>query len=153
MKRIIYLLITVIFITGCDKMIDIEYNTNVKESTPKSFWEGIWDGTLTSLDEKYEYGCTLTITKYTEKSIKGTLKIYSLPEKNDFIIYDLKITNNKNFLKIETIDRIKEKGSISFCDESTFNLELSEDKKSLTGFGRSQGDCLITDSKVNIEKQ
>ncbi len=154
MKRIIYLLIIVAFIISCDKMIDIEYNTNVKESTPDLIWKGTWDGKLSSIDKKHEYGYTLTITEYSEKSTKGILKISKLPERKDFIIYSLEIERkNNDLLKIKTLKRTEEKGSISFCDKSIFNLELSNDKRSLTGVGNSEGDCLITDSIIKLEKK
>ncbi len=156
MKKIIYLSILSILILSCDKMIDIEYNTNVKDSAPDLIWKGTWDGTLTSLDRKHKYGYTLTITEYKKKSIKGVLKISKLPEKTDYIFYnklDIESVYGSKFLKIKTSSNFEKKGDISFCNENTFNLELLEDKKSLTGFGKSQENCLITDSTIKLEKK
>ncbi len=161
MKRIIFLFILTISFTACDKVIDIvEYNTNAnveeggEEEEPQEFtWKGTWDGTLTNKEDKTQkYGYTLVITKDTEGVIEGTLKISNLPEKTDYIIYSLNIKHRGNVLIVRTLNKIKEEGSITFCNKNTFNLVLSRDKKSLSGFGKHIG-CSITDSKINIEKK
>lgn len=171
MNKIIFLLSVVVFL-GCSKKIDIEYQSEEKrtkktEKPPitkekEGFLEGVWDGVMTCPDAKCckpKHHYVLTITKHTKNEIKGSLKISNVPEQQYFVSFKLRLNFDEttNVLTIETTEIIESHSSRNcsrYCDDNTYILQLSKDKKVLSGKW-TKTDCpsnLLIGATINIEK-
>ncbi len=169
MKKIIFLL-SIVTLLGCTKKIEIEYQSKEKRTeetekppTPpeetKDFLVGTWEGPMncpSCCRSKYLY--VLTITKHEKDNIEGTLKISNVPEQQYAASFnlDLSFDSSTSTLTVRTKGKIKENSNprcSKFCDNNTYELKLSKDKKVLSGKW-TKSDCSVDlpSTSINIEK-
>ncbi len=152
MKKIIYLLTLTVFVLSCDKIIDIEYDTNVKEDPVSVYLYGTWESKLTTRTCKEEYTYTFRI----KSKDKGKLTIYR-KSKKDSIVYDVKIEKKKKGLyKLETSNKIEYTEDLcdKFCEENTFYVKkMDANGKDLLIYGSSDKDCTTIKSEIPLKKK
>ncbi|SFZ85175.1 hypothetical protein [Tenacibaculum maritimum] len=158
MKKIIYL-ITGVFLLGCAKSIDIEYN-NPELIETENFLVGVWDGAMDCLaccSRKYRY--TLTITKHENSLVEGSLKLSDMPEQEHYAVFKLKMGFTDGILTLKTAGKIEETdskpGCGKYCTNNTYVLNISEGKKRLDGSWLSSNGCSVNSNStsINIVKQ
>ena len=152
MKKVKLILISLIFL-GCSNSIDIEYSPLTQKKD--SFLVGVWDGIINCPDcEDDKYRFLLTIKTHENETANGLVKIIKIPEQEAYILFETSISIDKNKLSIYTLNVKKEIASLTgsyWCKKNKYVLQLSSDRKKLTGEWVFSRTCNVFSHRNGIE--